>query len=366
MEKRGGEWFRRAMHCGLAHLLLLFSFPLRQAVPGTCCSTAPGTHGLCACWYEVESCAGLRTVAELCCLHGGWAEQGCFSGSRNFNLCCGETMGLWDGSTFTLTQDQVLDVTTQMSDAELHTEQRHVYFFGHLLKHLKSRIAVEVGVFRGEFGAGLLRVAPQLQEYFAVDPWVPQPNSEDLWNLGVDEQHDNFLAAAKALHAAGGERVHIVQMPSVNASRSFLNDSIDFVYLDGRHDYCSVLADLRAWWPKIRRGGVLAGDDYHRAEGSSTANSWQLCPFGSRHRGGVLQAVDDFFSKQFGRPWWTTHVAGGSGHVLTWPLRGAVVHATRVDVTLQQHAVPFMAKNPCWFVQKPVAIGSGDGIDAPS
>ena len=32
--------------------------------------------------------------------------------------------------------------------------------------------------------------------------------------------------------------------------------------LDVSHDYDNVLADIRAWYPKVKSGGILAGDDY--------------------------------------------------------------------------------------------------------
>ena len=32
--------------------------------------------------------------------------------------------------------------------------------------------------------------------------------------------------------------------------------SLDFIYLDARHDYKGVAEDLRAWWPALRSGGV--------------------------------------------------------------------------------------------------------------
>ena len=31
-------------------------------------------------------------------------------------------------------------------------------------------------------------------------------------------------------------------------------------YLDGRHDYAGVKEDLQVWWPKLRPGGLLAGE----------------------------------------------------------------------------------------------------------
>jgi hypothetical protein len=57
---------------------------------------------------------------------------------------------------------------------------------------------------------------------------------------------------------------HLIQpmeMPSVEAARRFPDESLDFVMIDGAHDYKSVCADVRAWLPKVKRGGLLAGDD---------------------------------------------------------------------------------------------------------
>ena len=93
----------------------------------------------------------------------------------------------------------------------------------------------------------------------------------------------------------------------------------------------------------MRPGGVIAGDDYHRAEGTIIAKSWELCPTGRKHYGGVMQAVDDFFTKQFGKKSKQYLMS----HVLTFPLRG------RFMEEVQNTAV---AKNPCWLVQKPVPL----------
>ena len=55
-----------------------------------------------------------------------------------------------------------------------------------------------------------------------------------------------------------------------------------------RHDYCGVQEDLRNWWPKLRRGGILAGHDYLTANSPVVVESKQdwsceaLCLTGTR------------------------------------------------------------------------------------
>ena len=50
------------------------------------------------------------------------------------------------------------------------------------------------------------------------------------------------------------------------APAQFEDASIDFVYIDARHTYDAVMEDLEAWWPKVRPGGIVAGEDYMDAE----------------------------------------------------------------------------------------------------
>jgi len=57
------------------------------------------------------------------------------------------------------------------------------------------------------------------------------------------------------------ELVTIVRGESVGAAGRFVDGSLDFVFLDASHDEASVAADIAAWRPKLRAGGVLAGDD---------------------------------------------------------------------------------------------------------
>jgi hypothetical protein len=72
-------------------------------------------------------------------------------------------------------------------------------------------------------------------------------------------------------------------MKSLDAVSRFGDHSLDFVFIDASHEYEDVKADIIAWIPKIKPGGVLAGHDYY-------IDDFDYYP-------GVKQAVNEEFSE---------------------------------------------------------------------
>jgi hypothetical protein len=119
--------------------------------------------------------------------------------------------------------------------------------------------AVEVGVWRGYFSFPFLR-RWRGKRMVLVDAWCKLPDSEyrDIRNEHYDP---NDYQIVKTKCDRIGDRVRMYQGLSVNAAGDTPDDSLDFVYIDANHAYEYVYADLRAWYPKVRIGGVLAGHD---------------------------------------------------------------------------------------------------------
>jgi hypothetical protein len=56
----------------------------------------------------------------------------------------------------------------------------------------------------------------------------------------------------------------MINADSVTGATFFADCSIDYLFVDGSHDYQSVRDDLAAWMPKVRPGGIVAGHDFNQ------------------------------------------------------------------------------------------------------
>jgi hypothetical protein len=73
--------------------------------------------------------------------------------------------------------------------------------------------------------------------------------------------------------------INPIRCESVKASELYDKESLDFILVDAAHDYDNVLLDLQYWYPKLRPGGIIAGDDL----------PWE----------GVTRAVSEFFQNDY-------------------------------------------------------------------
>lgn len=80
-----------------------------------------------------------------------------------------------------------------------------------------------------------------------------------------------------------GNRSVVIRASSLAATPLVDDDSLDFLYIDADHRYESVAADLAAWWPKLKKGGLFSGHDY--VDGDFFEGKF-----------GVKKAVDKFLS----------------------------------------------------------------------
>ena len=123
----------------------------------------------------------------------------------------------------------------------------------------------QVGVARGQFSSHMLNKW-RGRRYVMIDPWYAyegQGTPQCIDDESVDQsQKDEKFRRAIEETKPHGNKATLMRAMSVKAAKVFMNETIDFIYIDALHDYRSSMDDIHAWWPKLRRGGILAGHDY--------------------------------------------------------------------------------------------------------
>lgn len=127
----------------------------------------------------------------------------------------------------------------------------------------KSTMIAEIGSWKGRSTRALAENTEGL--VFAIDTWKGSAEPEHIAELtGKPENwlYDTFLANMADLHNVCPHRE-----TSQDAAERFARAGtrFDFIFIDASHDYENISADIRAWKPLLREGGILAGHDYQPA-----------------------------------------------------------------------------------------------------
>jgi glycosyltransferase involved in cell wall biosynthesis len=144
-----------------------------------------------------------------------------------------------------------------------------------------NSIIVEIGSWFGRstsYMGSLIKESDKNIKFYSVDTWEgsdEEPHHKTISELKSQGKNlfDEYL---NNLEDCGvSDYVIPVVSTSIDAAKQFDDNSIDFLHIDASHDYENVLADISAWYPKVKPGGLITGDDY----------IWD----------GVKQAVDEYF-----------------------------------------------------------------------
>lgn len=164
-----------------------------------------------------------------------------------------------------------------------------VHFFGEkddrewLLKRLPKRaVCAEIGVYEGRFSELILSIT-RPKKLHLIDPWKYEADpayersfygkSKGHSQARMDGMYESVVKCFKS------KRVEIHRDASAACSSRFPDNYFDWIYIDGNHLYEFVKQDLESYFPKIKSGGIVAGDDYGRS------NRWD--------KDGVKRAVDE-------------------------------------------------------------------------
>lgn len=131
--------------------------------------------------------------------------------------------------------------------------------FTELLGKKGLNYGVEIGTCWGKYARKLCQGNPNLK-LVTIDPY--RIMYADDWTQRIGQKDlDNVRAKAKKV--THPFNITMLRKTSMEALPDFDNESLDFVYIDGSHEFDYVATDLVEWGRKVRKGGIISGHDYN-------------------------------------------------------------------------------------------------------
>jgi hypothetical protein len=119
----------------------------------------------------------------------------------------------------------------------------------------KNLIGVEIGAAEGVNAKHILKNL-DIEKLYLIDPYEPYTE-----NLHIFKNHVN--GEKKLLKRLKPYKGKIVLITHDSESVALMiPDNLDFVYIDGNHDYEYVKKDIELYYPKIKKGGILSGHNF--------------------------------------------------------------------------------------------------------
>lgn len=135
----------------------------------------------------------------------------------------------------------------------------------------------ELGVCKGTNFSEMIKHEPQLA--IAVDSWIEDGivsrNDGRYSQEELDKQYQHFTDNVR-----DKPFVRIYRDYTFNIAKNFSDNYFDLIYIDADHTYEGCLRDITDWYPKVKKGRFLLGDDYRVSE--------------YRIKFGVIEAVNEF------------------------------------------------------------------------
>tara|TARA_B100000287_G_scaffold333763_1_gene318936 strand:- start:2272 stop:2829 length:558 start_codon:yes stop_codon:yes gene_type:complete len=120
----------------------------------------------------------------------------------------------------------------------------------------KNQRMIEIGSYMGE--STMLFASSQIfKEIHAIEPFAGHEDFNEKYNHNWYRVKKEFEKNTRFF-----DNIIHHEAYSYNIVDEF-NDDYDFIYIDGSHDYKDIKRDLELYLPKLKKGGIIGGHDYH-------------------------------------------------------------------------------------------------------
>jgi predicted O-methyltransferase YrrM len=148
--------------------------------------------------------------------------------------------------------------------------------YAEMVEKFNNAVFMEIGTWKGRstvYMGSKIKESGKNIKLYALDifgPFISEDKPVDTSDI-----YEEFLSNIEPfkdiiIPMKGDSRVIHNQFP---------DKSFDFIFIDGGHDYESVIDDIKGWYPKLKEGGIFGGHDI----------DWP----------GVNKAVKEYFGESF-------------------------------------------------------------------
>ena len=174
-----------------------------------------------------------------------------------------------------------------------------------LWRELGFKVGAEIGIDRGYYSKWIC-IKNKGCKLFLIDPYKAYPEYTEKHDETGQIQLNKIYEKAK--NRLARFNCVFIEKTSMEAVKDFLDNSLDFVFIDANHSFEYVVEDIAQWSKKVRPGGIVAGHDYWRSIDLKPKKLWggvstyeqklKLCQ--------VPDAVDGWTNANKIKPWFLT------------------------------------------------------------
>ena len=154
-------------------------------------------------------------------------------------------------------------------------------FFLNLIKEAEPKNFLEIGVFHGVTARNVCELLNEINDgsfkYTGIDVFdlgsisdkeiapltkFSNPFKNFFFNY-IKRQDPYSLESVKLLLKKFNKNVNLIKGNSNHVLKTIDMSKIDFIFLDGGHDYHTVINDLNFCLKSIKKGGIVLCDDYN-------------------------------------------------------------------------------------------------------
>lgn len=135
---------------------------------------------------------------------------------------------------------------------------------------------VEIGCWKGKstsmMGVGIINSGKKIR-FDAIDTFGGAEEHQSYQSIKNNTLYNEFLANIEPIK----EFVNSIVGDSSSVAANYPDKSIDFLFIDGDHSFEGVMKDIQAWLPKMKEGGIIAGDDFGNTNFPGVMNAVVSC-----------------------------------------------------------------------------------------